>query len=105
MCDVLEQVTRFLVILLIVSAIRTVKSFRVERDFACLCENGFSFVISEIVLYEKSPLCGAEMREPRTQSIALTREIYIDINIIPRKGYISSRIQFLLFFAEISKET
>lgn len=50
-------------ILLIVSAIKTVKSFREEHDFACLCENGFSSKISEIVFDEKSLLLRHRSKE------------------------------------------
>lgn len=50
-------------ILLIVSAIKTVKSFREEHDFACLCENGFPSMISEIVFYEKSLLLQRKSKE------------------------------------------
>jgi len=50
-------------IFLIVSAIKTVKSFREEHDFACLCENGFSFTVSEIVFDEKSLLVRHRSKE------------------------------------------
>lgn len=63
--DILKRVTRILVILLIISAIETIKSFQVKRDFICLCENGFSPIISKIVFYEKNSLCGAGAKETR----------------------------------------
>lgn len=50
-------------ILLIVSAIKTVKSFREEHDFACLCENGFPSTVSEIVFDEKNLLLQRRSKE------------------------------------------
>lgn len=76
-----KRVTRFLAIRLIVSAIKMVKSFRVERDFACLCENGFPSMISEIVFYEENPLC-VRRRSEKTRT---TENLYKENTSINNK--------------------
>lgn len=45
---VLQQVIRFLIIFLIVSTVKAIRSFREKHDFACLYENSFPSIISEI---------------------------------------------------------